>query len=144
MADFTFFHDLKKHLGQAVIDFENHTFKAMLTNTAPDAAADSIKGDIVEIAAGNGYVAGGQVLTAVTWLETGAGTGVWRFTCNDATWPAAGGNIAEFQWVVIYDDTPTVPVKPLVGFLDYGTGLIITNGHNFTMDVGAGGVLELE
>lgn len=143
MAQFTFFDEVKKNLGEAAIDFANHDFKAMLTNVAPDAQNDAVKGDITEIAGGNGYVAGGMLMTAVTWLETGANTGVWRWTMNDFTWNAAGGDIAQFRYIVFYDDTTSSPLKPLIGYVDYGTGIIVTNGNGFTVDIGTGGVLEL-
>lgn len=143
MAQFVFFHEMKRYLGEAVIDFTNHDFRAMLTNTAPDAAADSLKADIVEIAGGNGYVAGGELMSSVTWTETAPGSGVWRWTMNDFTWNASGGDIAQFRYVVWYDDSPTSPLKPLIGYVDYTTGIVVTNGNGFTVDIGASGVIEL-
>lgn len=143
MAQFTFFDEFKNYLGQGVIDLDGHTFKAMLTNVAPVADTDDTASDITEISAGNGYVAGGMTLTSVTWVETGPGSGVWRFNCNDFTWNASGGNFPEFRYVVFYDDTPTSPADPLIGFVDYGTGIVLTNGNGFTVDIGAEGVFEL-
>ena len=115
----------------------------MLTNTAPVYANNALKADITEIAAGNGYTAGGMLMTGVTWTETGAGTGIWRWNMNDFTWNAAGGDIAQFRWIVIYDDTTAAPLKPLIGGIDYGVPIIITNGNGFTVDIGLGGVLDL-
>jgi hypothetical protein len=44
---------------------------------------------------------------------------------------------------VIYNDTPTSPADPVIGFLDYGSSITITNGNTFTIDVGANGILRL-
>lgn len=143
MAQFTFFDEVKRYLGEAAIDLTNHNFKAMLTNTAPNFGTNALKADIVEIAAGNGYVAGGMTMTGVTWAETGAGTGIWRWNMNDFTWNAAGGNIGAFRWIVWYDDTTAAPLKPLIGAVDYGVPITLTDGNGFTVDIGLGGVLEL-
>lgn len=143
MATFTLFHEFKKYIGDGTVDLDTHSFKAMLTNTAPDAAANTVKADITEIAAGNGYTAGGVALTSVTWSETGAGTGVWRFTCADISWTASGGDIATHRYLVIYDDTPTSPADPLVGYVDRASSAVISSGNTRTWDVGASGLFEL-
>lgn len=143
MATFTFFHEFKRYLADGTIDLDSHTFKAVLTNSAPSAANDTVLANITQIANGNGYTTGGATLSSVTWTETGAGTGVWRFTFADFTWTASGGSFGPFQYVVFYDDTPTSPADPLVGYLDYGSAITITNGNSFTVDVGASGVFDL-
>lgn len=143
MATFTFFHEFKKYLCDGTIDLDTHSFKAGLTNTAPTAASDTVWANITEISAGNGYTAGGQALSSVTWSETGAGVGTWRFNAADFSWTASGGSIGTFRYVVIYDDTPTSPADPLVGYWDYGSSLTVTIGNTFTADIGANGIFEL-
>lgn len=143
MATFTFFDEFKKYLGDGTIDLDTHSFKVMLSNTAPTAGTNTVKADITEISAGNGYTAGGNTLGTVTWTETGAGTGIWQWTTADSVWTASGGSIATFRYVIVYDDTPTSPADPLVGYLDYGSGVTITTGNTFTVDVGANGWFRL-
>lgn len=143
MATFQFFDEFKKYLGDGTIDLDSHTYKAMLTNTAPTLGTNTVKADITEITAANGYTAGGQTLSSVTWSETGAGTGVWRFNCADFSWTASGGSIGPFRYVVVYDDTPTSPADPLVGMWDYGAALTLTDGNTFTDDIQSNGVFEL-
>lgn len=138
MATFTFFHEFKKYLGDGTIDLDTHTFKAMLTNSAPTAGTNTVKADITEISAGNGYTAGGVTLSSVTWSETGAGTGVWRFDCADIAWTASGGAIAAHQYLVIYDDTPTSPADPLVGYADWGSSSTIASGATRTWTTASG------
>ena len=141
MPTFVFFHEFKNNLGNGAIDLDSHTFKAVLTNTAPTAGTDDELADITQIANGFGYTTGGVTLTSVTWLETGAGLGVWRFTAADFSWTASGGTIGPFRYVVIYDDTSTG--DKLVGMLDYGTSISVTDGNGFAGDVGANGLFEL-
>lgn len=143
MATFTFFDEFKKYIGDGTIDLDTHSFKWALSNTAPTAGTNTVFADITEIAAGNGYTAAGAVLTAVTWAETGAGTGIWQFSAADLTWTASGGSIGPFRYPILYDDTPTSPADPLVGYLDYGTAITITDLNSFTIDVGASGIFQL-
>lgn len=141
MATFTFFDEFKKFLGDGTIDLDSHTFKAVLTNSAPVGGTNTVLADITQIANGVGYTTGGVTLATVTWSETGAGTGVWRWNAADFTWTASGGSIGPFRYVVFYDDTAAS--DPLVGYLDYGTNLTVTDGNAITVDIGASGLFEL-
>lgn len=147
MATFTLFDKFKEYVCDGTIDLDTHTFKAALSNTAPDVNAttgDTVFADITEIAAGNGYTAGGDALTTVTWAETGSGTGIYQWTSADNVWTASGGSIGPFRYVIVYDDTPTSPADPLVGYLDYGSSITVTSGNTFTVDVGANGWFRLD
>ncbi len=56
----------------------------------------------------------------------------------------ASGTVAAFQYVVLYNDTPTSPADPLIGWYDYGSALILSSGETFTIDFdGSGGVLTI-
>ena len=63
---------------------------------------------------------------------------------GDVTFTASGGSIGPFRYVVLYNDTPTSPADPLIGYYDYGTNITITSGNSFTVDFDAtNGVLTL-
>lgn len=133
MSTFLFFHEFKKYLGDGTIDLDTHVFKMYLSNDAPIVGTDTVKADVTNITEQNGYAE--QTLTA-TWVETGAGTGVWEFRHNaDKTWTASGGSFGPFQYVVVYDDTPTSPADPLIGYWDVGAATTITTGNSFTVDL---------
>lgn len=140
MPTLVLFHEAGKYEGDGTFDFDGHTWKAVLTNTAPVQATGAVLADITQISAGNGYSTGGVTLSSVTWAETGAGTGIWQFTCADFSWTASGGTIGPFRYVVIYDDTPTSPADPLFGYLDWGTGITLPDGGIFTVDVQSSGL----
>lgn len=66
-----------------------------------------------EIAAGNGYAAGGIALTGVTLTQAG---GTVKFTSNAAQWTASGGSIPAWRrGVVYYNGTLNGKVNPIVG-----------------------------
>lgn len=142
MATLVFFHEYFNHIATGVHNLSTGSLKGMLSNTAPNAATNTVFADITEISAGNGYTATGFTLDSEAFAETGAGTGIWQLTCADEVVTASGGSIGPFRYVVFYNDTPTSPADPLIGYLDFGSSITITNGNTFTIDVGANGVLR--
>jgi hypothetical protein len=140
LATFTLFDEFINNLLNGNIDLDSDTFKAVLTNSAPTADTHDELADITQIANGDGYTTGGVTLTGVALAETGAGTGVWRWTADDFSWTASGAGFGPFRYVVIYSDTSTG--DKLVGLLDYGSSISITASNSFTVDVGSNGILQ--
>lgn len=132
MAAFTRFEKFSEDLAKKVHDLNADTLKVYLSNTAPNVATHTIKTDIAEISAGNGYTAGG-VDTQNTTSRTGAVTSV---TGTDFTVTAAGGSIGPFRYAILYNDTPASPLDPLIGFWDYGSAVTLADGESFTVDFG--------
>lgn len=141
MATFVPVHEFGKYLGDGTIDLDTHTFKAVITNTSPAQATNAVLADLTQIAATGGYAA--VTLTSVTWTETGAGTGIWEFDSAAFSWTATGADFATGRYVYIYDDTPTSPADPLVGYADYGATFVVTDGNSLTVTPGANGILRL-
>ena len=119
---------------------------ALLTSVyAPANATDEVYADVSanEIAAANGYAAGGLALTSVVLNQT---TGTVKFTSAAAQWTAAGGSIAAWRrGVVYYLGTLNGKVNPLVGhFLGDSTPADIpatTSGNTLTITPNASGIL---
>lgn len=133
MAAFNKFHAFVEHLAEKVHNLGADTIKIYLTNATPDAAADAVKADLAEISAGSGYTAGGVTVTITSSVQT---TGTYKLTGNDpAAIVAAGGSIGPFRYAVIYNDTPTSPADPLIGWWDYGTAITLADGEQFTIDL---------
>jgi len=57
-------------------------------------------------------------------------------TAVDAVWTAGPAAMGPFRWVVIYNDTPTAPADPLIGFYDYGSSITLNPGETFKLDFG--------
>lgn len=132
------FNQFTLDLINGVHDFDAHTFKFLLTNTAP-VATNSVKADLTEITGGGGYTAGGHT-TAITTATT---TGTGKATAADVVITASGA-IGPFRYVVIYNDTPTSPADPLIGFWDYGTSISLAAGETFTIDAdGTNGIFTI-
>lgn len=129
MPAFNKFNQFTKDVIDGVHDFDAHVFKVMLTNSAP-VAGNSVKADLTEIAAGNGYTAGGTATTIST--STAAGTA--KVVGTDVVFTASGGAMAAARYAVLYNDTPTTPADPLVGWWDYGSSFTSASGETFTVD----------
>lgn len=124
---------------EGVHDWDAHTFKVMLTNSAP-VATNSIKTDLTEISAGNGYTAGGTATT----ITTSRSSGTFKAVGTDVVFTASGGTIGPFRYAVLYNDTPTSPADPLVSWWDYGSSITLNSGETFTVDFDAtNGILQV-
>ena len=130
MATYNKFLQFTKDLIDGVHDFDAHTFKLMLTNTAP-VNTNTIKADITEISAGNGYTAGGATVTLST--STSSGTAKVTVT-SDVVFTASGGSIGPFRYAVLYNDSPTSPAKPLIAWWDYGSSITLADAETLTAD----------
>lgn len=141
MATFNKFNSFVEYLAEGVMNLGSDTFKVMLTNTAP-VATNSVKSDLTEISAGNGYTAGGNTAAITSSSQT---SGTYKLVLADpATWTASGGTIGPLRYAVLYDDTPTSPAKPLIGWWDYGSSITLNVNETFTVDFnGTTGVLTI-
>lgn len=130
MATYTKFNDFVEQLGLKTHNLSTDTLKVMLTNSAP-VATNTVKTDITEISAGNGYTAGGDDITN-TWSES---SGTATLGATDVTFTASGGTIGPFRYAVIYNDTATS--DNLVCWFDYGSSITLADTETFTVDFGA-------
>lgn len=101
-------------------------FVIALTNTAP-ITTNGVLADLTQIAYTN---LSSRNLTTASSSQT---DGTYTLTFNDLTLTASGA-VATFRYVVIYDDTPTSPADPLVGWLDYGSSITMANAETFLID----------
>jgi hypothetical protein len=104
----------------------------VLSNTAPVQATDAVLADVTQISYTNITETVPADVTNVG-AETPAGT--WDVSGTDIVLNATGA-VATFQYVVLFNDTPTSPLDPLIGWWDYGSGVTLANGESFTTDFG--------
>lgn len=124
---FTKYQDFSEQLIRGVHDWDLHVFKVALTNTAPTVTHTSLS-QITEIAAGNGYTAGGNA-TTISISET---TGTTTVSGTEVTFTASGA-MATFRYAVLYNDTATSPADALIGSFDYGAPISMTAGESFVV-----------
>lgn len=130
MAAFNKFQDFVEQLGLKEHNLSTDVLKIYLSNEAP-LAADTVKADIAEIAAGNGYTAGGDD-TQNVWSET---SGTASCVGTDVVVTATGGTVGPFRYVILYNDTNAS--KRLIGYWDYGSSITLNDTETFTTDFGS-------
>ena len=130
MATFNKFNAFVAEVGLGNVDLNTDTLKILLTNTAP-VATNTLYGDIsgTELANGAGYTTGGTTVGSTAYSQT---SGTAKLTGNAVTFTSTG-SMGPFRYAVIYDVTPTSPLKPLIGWWDYGSSITPTTGETFVV-----------
>lgn len=140
MAAFNKFNSFVEDVAEKVHNLGADTLKVMLTNTAP-VATNTVFANLTEISAGNGYTAGGTAATISSSAQT---SGTYKLVLADVVFTASGGSIGPFRYAVLYNDTPTSPADPLIGWYDYGSAITLAATETLTVDFdGTNGVLTL-
>jgi hypothetical protein len=139
MASFVKYQNFVENLAAGVHDLVGtagsgaNTCKVMLSNTAPNAATHAVRADVTELGAGSGYTSGGASIANVG----SESSGTFTLVATDVVFTASSGTIGPFRYAIVYDDTPTSPADPLIGYYDYGSSITLADGETFTVDFGA-------
>lgn len=123
MSAFNKINQFSEDLHTGKHDFTTDVLKVALTNTEPNANTAATISDLTELAAGNGYTAGGATIPNVTATETDGITSVK----GDKVTFSATGSFGPFRYAVINNST----ANALVGFYDYGSSITMANGESF-------------
>lgn len=135
MASFNKFQQFVEDLGKGV-----HNFTSDATSTVTVAlcaaanapvATNSVLANLTQISYTN---LSSRVVTGVTWEHT---TGTVTMTADDLVLTASGA-VATFRYVVLYNDDPTSPADPLIGWWDKGEDVTLASGETFTLDFTTG------
>lgn len=120
------------------INAQTDTWKVALTNRAPVVATDATLTDASEIAAGNGYTAGGNTAAVSSSSQTG---GVYKLILTSpATWTCSGVSMGPFRYAVLYDAT----TNNLIGYWDYGSAVTLLLSETFIVSLdGTNGVFSV-
>lgn len=142
MASFTKVNDFVKNMANAM-DLDSDTLKIALSNSDPTAGTDitadgnGVLANVTEITYTN---LSDRTLANVTSTQT---SGTYKLSADDKVLTASGGSVAPFRYVIVYNDTPTSPADPIVGYYDYGSSLTLNDGDTFTIDIGTNGILTM-
>lgn len=136
MANFNKYQCFVENVAEKVHNLGSDSLKILLSNAAPNASTHTVRSDTTELSTANGYTSGGTAaLGSVTSSQTG---GTYTLAAADpAAWTASGGSIGPFRYAILYNDTPTSPADPLIGWWDYGSSVTLATGETFTVDLGA-------
>ncbi len=127
---------------EKTVNIGTDSFAVALSNTAPVSESTPVTDD------GNGVLANvtqisytnlsSRTLTTASSSQT---SGTLKLDFNDLVLTASGA-VGPFRYVYVYDDTPTSPADPLVGWFDYGSSISLANGETFTIQFHANGLYQ--
>lgn len=135
MATYNKFNQTIEDIAHGVHNFSADTIKYALTNTLP-VATNTVLANITEISYTN-LTDDGPGSRGITVATSEGSDGSYELVLTDLTITASGGAIAQFRYVVIYNDTPTSPADPLIAWFDYGSAVDVADGETFKLDFGA-------
>lgn len=128
MVAYNKFQQFPEDLAHKVHDLSADQITVALTNAAnAPVATNSVLANLTEIAYTN--------LSArdVTTASSAQTSGTYKLTLTDLVLTATG-SVAPFRYVVVYNNAPTSPADPLIGWYDYGSDLTLENGETLTID----------
>lgn len=139
MATFNKLPGFVEHLAEKVHNLGSDQLAIALSNTAPGAegtppngaTAACILANVTQITYTN---LSSRNLTTSASAQSG---GTYALVLNDLVLTASGGSVGPFRYVYLYNDTPTSPADPLIGYWDYGSAVTLADGETFTVDFGA-------
>jgi hypothetical protein len=132
MASFNKFNQFVEDLAKGVHNFTSDstctvTVALCAAANAP-VSTNSVLADLTQISYTN---LSSRVVTGITAEHT---SGTVHFTATDLVLTASGGSVAAFQYIVLYNDDPTSPADPLIGWYNYGSALTLADGDTLTID----------
>jgi hypothetical protein len=146
MASFTKLNGFVEHVAEGVHNLGSDTLTIALSNTAPGsestpptgATSDCVLANITQISYTN---CSSRVITTSASAQT---SGTYKLTLADLTLTASGGTVGAFRYVYIYNDTPTSPADPLIGYYDYGSSITLNDTETMLINFdGTNGVLTI-
>lgn len=130
MATYNKFQDFSEQLIRGVHDWDAHTFKVALTNTAPVATQTTWNTtDHPAPAAANGYTAGGTATT----ISISESSGTTTVQGTQVVFTATAGGIGPFRYVILYNDSATSPADAAIAWWDYASSITLADTETFTV-----------
>ena len=139
MATYNKFQAFVEDIAEKVHNLASDALTIALTATAnAPVATNSVLANLTQIAYTN-------LSTRVIGTPTSSAqsSGTYKLVLPDLVLTASGA-VAAFQYVALYNDTPTSPADPLIAWWDYGAAVTLANLETFTVDFDAtNGVLQI-
>ncbi len=136
MATFNKIDAFVENLAEKVHNLGSDQLVVALTNSAP-IASNTVLANLTEISYTN---LSSRNITTSTSSQT---SGTYKLVLTDLVLTASGA-VGPFRYVAIYNDTPTSPADPLIGWYDYASSISLATGETFTIDFdGTNGLLTI-
>jgi hypothetical protein len=133
-----------EHLAQKVHNLNADAITVALSNTAPGsestpptgATAACILANVTQVSYTN------LSKRAFSGVSATQSSGTLTLAATDLVLTSTGGSTGPFRYIYVYNDTPTSPADPLIGYWDYGSSITLNTGETLTVDL-PGDILTL-
>jgi hypothetical protein len=144
MATYNKLNGFVEHLAQKVHNLNADAITVALSNTAPGsestpptgATTTCILANVTQVAYTNLST---RVFSGVSATQS---AGTLTLAATDLVLTSTGGSTGPFRYIYVYNDTPTSPADPLIGYWDYGSSITLNTGETLTVDL-PGDILTL-
>jgi hypothetical protein len=144
MATYNKLNGFVEHLAQGVHNLNTGAITVALSNTAPGsegtpptgATSTCILANVTQVAYTNLST---RVFAGVSATQS---AGTLTLAATDLVLTSTGGSTGPFRYIYVYNDTPTSPADPLIGYWDYGSSITLNTGETLTVDL-PGDILTL-
>lgn len=146
MASFTKLNGFVEHLAEKVHNLGSDQLVVALSNTAPGSESTPPTGATTTCVLANVTQVSYTNCSSrnITTSSSAQSSGTYKLVLNDLVLTASSGTVGPFRYVYIYNDTPTSPADPLIGYYDYGSSITLNDTETFTIDFdGTNGVLTV-
>lgn len=139
MATFNKLNGFVEHLAEKVHNLGSDTLTVALSNTAPGSESTPPTGATTACILANVTQISYTNLSSrvVTVSSSSQSAGTYSLVTSDLVLTSSGGTTGPFRYVYLYNDTPTSPADPLIGYYDYGSSITLADTETFTVDFGA-------
>ena len=137
MAAYNKFRAFVEHLAEKIHDLGADALTLALTAAASAPVnTNSVLADLTQISYTN------LSARTLTISSSSQSAGTYSLVLADKVLTASG-TVAGFRYTVVYNDTPTSPADPLIGWYDYTSDLVLLNGETFTVDFDPSGIFTI-
>lgn len=146
MATFNKLNGFVEHAAEKVHNLGADQLAVALSNTAPGSEGTPPTGSTAACILANVTQITYTNLSSrnITTTSSAQTSGTYRLILQDLVLTASGGSVGPFRYVYIYNDTPTSPADPLIGYYDYGSSITLADTETLTIDFdGTNGLLSL-
>ena len=136
MAAFTKFQQFPEDLAHGVHNLGSDQISVVLCNAAnaPSVSADAVLADLTTVSTAN--LTGATPLDVAT-ASSGQTAGDYALVLTDLLLTCGAGGCGPFRYVVVYNNTPTSPANPLIGYIDYGGEITLADTETLLIDFAA-------
>jgi len=139
MVAFTKLNGFVEHLAEGVHNLGSGQLVVALSNTAPGSEGTPPTGATTACVLANVTQVSYTNLSSrnVTTSSSSQSSGTYSLVTSDLVLTSSGGTTGPFRYVYLYNDTPTSPADPLIGYYDYGSSITLADTETLTIDFGA-------